>query len=64
MQTKLVTVLKVVCPARGKLERTGSESVLAGDSRIGVRLGFADHLVSVGFFSVVENNDLFLVRVV
>lgn len=60
MQTKSVTVLKVVCPARGELERTGSESVLAGDSRIGLRMGFAGRLVGVGFFSVVENNDLFL----
>lgn len=58
MQTKSVPVLKVVCPARGELERMGSESVLADDSRTGVRMGFAGHLVSV-VFSVVEDSDLF-----
>lgn len=50
MQTKSVPVLKVVCPARSELERIGSESTLADDSCIGVRIGFASHLVGVGFF--------------
>lgn len=36
--------------ARGELERIGSVSVLADDSRIGVKMGFAGHLISVGFF--------------
>lgn len=36
--------------ARGELERIESESVLVDDSRIGVKMGFAGHLVSVGFF--------------
>lgn len=36
--------------ARSELERIGSESVLADDSRMGVKMGFAGHLVSGVFF--------------
>lgn len=36
--------------ARGELERIGSESVLPDDSRMRVKMKFAGHLISVGFF--------------